>query len=84
MKNNNNIVNKKRMMQMSSGFTENCTIGIFILNRKNRGKGFGKILIWASCTLINKLFNQKIFEACIEEDNLSCNCNPVFQFPTSD
>lgn len=68
-----NILSDKksnRPIKMANGYTHNCTIGIFIIDKTNRGLGYGKTLIWASCNLIYHCRHISVFKACIEKDNI--------------
>ena len=47
------------------------SIGIFIFKPEMRGKGYGKILVWASCLLINKTFGYRYFFAGVKKDNVA-------------
>ena len=48
------------------------SIGIFIFKPEMRGKGYGKILVWASCYLTNKpQYYERKFFAGVKKDNVA-------------
>ena len=58
------------LIEVVDGYTKNCTVGILVLSKSSRGKGYGKLLIWLSCMLANKCCNLNIFEACMNKKNI--------------
>lgn len=48
---------------------EQTTLGIFLLNLEDRGKGYGKLLAWASCYFINHLLGIDNFRAGVKKSN---------------
>lgn len=44
------------------------TVGVFVFD-KWRGQGFGKVLIWMACTLLNQVLNVVEFRAGMKIDN---------------
>jgi len=50
-----------------SGFT---TFGIFVFDKEDRGKGYGKILVWASTCLLSQSLGCKQFSAGMEKTNI--------------
>lgn len=48
---------------------EDTTFGIFVLDKESRGKGYGKMLVWATCCLLNELFEISRFGAGAETSN---------------
>lgn len=62
------------------------TLGIFVLEEKCRGKGYGKSLIWSSCFLSNICLGINRYEAGIDKVNipslrsfLSCGFKIIFK-----
>ncbi len=45
------------------------TMGVFLFNKKHRGQGYGKIIIWASCSLLNHEFNINNYSASMFKKN---------------
>jgi len=45
------------------------SIGIFIFNEDFRGRGLGKILVWASCVFLNSFLGVSKFSAGMKKDN---------------
>jgi len=62
---------KNRKMKMAVGSTYNTTVGIFILSDLMKGKGYGKILLWASCYLSYCQFGTISIEASMLRQNVS-------------
>ncbi len=52
---------------MGKGYT---TMGIFVFNKDNRGKGYGKILVWASSWLLSQTVGCTRFSAGMEKTNV--------------
>lgn len=48
---------------------EQATLGVFVLNLEDRGKGYGKLLVWASCYLVSNVVNVDSFAAGVKEAN---------------
>ena len=53
---------------MGPGFT---TFGIFVFGKDARGKGYGKILVWATTCLLNQTLGCKQFSAGMEKTNIA-------------
>jgi len=51
-----------------SGFT---TFGIFVFDKEDRGKGYGKILVWASTYLLSQSLSCTQFSAGMEKTNIA-------------
>jgi len=49
---------------------DDTTFGIFVLDKESRGKGYGKTLVWATCYLLNSLFEIRHFRAGAESANI--------------
>ena len=47
------------------------TIGMFVLHPESRGRGYGKLLVWSSCFLINRLFGIEDFAAMAKKSNIA-------------
>lgn len=60
---------ENRPIKVVGGYTSNCTIGILVLSKASRGKGYGKSLVWSSCLLADKCYGVKVFEACMKRKN---------------
>jgi len=45
------------------------SIGIFVFDKKLRGRGYGKTLIWASCALVNACHGIREFSAGMKKTN---------------
>jgi len=50
---------------------EPVTAGIFVLNSEDRGKGYGKLLVWSSCTIIHRLCGNEKFGAGAKKSNMA-------------
>jgi len=62
-----------------------ATVGIFVFNKNNRGKGLGKTLVWSATYLFYKCTKTDWFGAGMEKENvpsyksfLSCGYQEVF------
>lgn len=59
-----------RLMPMAIGGTYDCTLGVLVIDEKERGKGYGRTLVWSSCYLVNNCLGIKVFKASIKKSNL--------------
>lgn len=60
----------EKSIEVVDGVSFNCTVGIFVFSKSSRGKGYGKTLVWAACTLANQSVRIEKFEACMQKVNL--------------
>ena len=58
------------LVEVVDGYTKNCTVGILVLSKASRGKGYGKLLVWTSCILAHYCYGTSIFEACMNITNV--------------
>lgn len=80
-------------LSLSNSFLQNvdvpvkelATVGIFIFNKNNRGKGFGKTMVWAATYLFHKCTGNEWFGAGMEKENIpsyksfhSCGFHEIF------
>lgn len=46
------------------------SIGIFIFKEETRGRGFGRILVWAACTAVHRITGTRLFRAGMKRSNI--------------
>jgi len=49
---------------------ETPTIGIFVFSEKNRNRGMGQTLVWASCYLVHHAFQSERYAAGMKKENV--------------
>lgn len=64
---NSKLIGTSGIQNIKQG--EWATLGMFVLSPEDRGKGYGRLLVWASCYFINHLFSVDNFKAGVKKSN---------------